>query len=87
MTENPPVCYGYSVALTTLEDVMPSLQRLESQIASLPEPQLRQFRTWFNEFDARNWDLSLETDINGGKLDSLAAEALAQYSAGQCKPL
>jgi hypothetical protein len=66
---------------------MPSLQRIESQIASLPEPQLRQFRAWFNEFDARNWDISLAADISNGKLDSLAAEALAHYGAGQCKPL
>ena len=69
------------------EDFMPSLQRIESQIASLPEPDLRQFRSWFDEFDAQRWDHSLETDVNNGKLDSLAAEALAHYSAGQCKPL
>lgn len=66
---------------------MPSLQRIESQIASLPEPQLRQFRTWFNEFDANKWDLALAADIEDGKLDSLAAEALAHYGAGQCKTL
>ncbi len=66
---------------------MTSLQRIESQIASLPEPQLRQFRSWFNDFDAKNWDLALATDIEDGKLDSLAAEALAHYGAGQCKHL
>lgn len=66
---------------------MPSLNRLESQIASLPEPQLRQFRTWFNDFDAKKWDLDLATDIQEGTLDSLAAEALAHYGAGRCKTL
>ena len=66
---------------------MPSLQRIESQIASLPEQELRKFRSWFDEFDALLWDHSLAQDIGSGKLDSFAAEALAQYGAGQCKPL
>ena len=66
---------------------MPSLQRIEFQIATLPEPELRMFRSWFEEFDAQHWDRSLVADVDNGKLDSLAAEALAHYGAGQCKPL
>ena len=69
------------------EAVMPSLQRIESQVAALPEPELRKFRSWFDEFDAQLWDRTLAADINNGKLDSLAAEALAHYGTGQCKPL
>lgn len=66
---------------------MTSLQRLEAQIAALPERDLRRFRSWFAEFDAKRWDLELAADIGSGKLDALAEEALAQYGAGQCKPL
>jgi hypothetical protein len=66
---------------------MPSLQRIESQIAALPETDLRQFHSWFEEFDAQQWDQTLTRDVNSGKLDTLAAEALAHYAAGQCKPL
>jgi hypothetical protein len=66
---------------------MPSLQRIESQVAALPEPDLREFRAWFAEFDAQRWDGAIATDISNGKLDNLAAEALAHYNAGQCKPL
>ena len=66
---------------------MPSLQRIESQVAALPETDLRQFRTWFDQFDAQRWDQTLTADINNGKLDALAAEALAQYGSGRCKPL
>lgn len=69
------------------EVVMPSLQHIESQIAELPEPELRKFRSWFDEFDAQRWDTSLTADISNGKLDSLAEEALSHYSAGKCKPL
>lgn len=66
---------------------MPSLQRIESQVAALPELELRLFRSRFDEFDAQRWDRTLAADINNGKLDSLAAEALAQFGTGQCKPL
>ena len=38
---------------------MPSLQRIESQVAALPDPELRQFRSWLDEFDAQRWDRSL----------------------------
>ena len=64
---------------------MPSLQKIESEVAALPEQELRQFRSWFDEFDAQNWDRTLKTDISNGKLDSLAAEALAHYGGGQSK--
>jgi hypothetical protein len=70
-----------------LEVLMPSLQYIESQVASLPEVELRRFRVWFDEFDGRRWDTAMTSDINNGKLDAFAAEALAQYGAGQCKPL
>ncbi|HQB39861.1 MAG TPA: hypothetical protein PL053_11385 [Deltaproteobacteria bacterium] len=66
---------------------MPSLQRIESQVAALPEQELRKFRSWFDEFDAQSWDRSLTADINNGKLDSIAAETLAYYSACKCKKL
>jgi hypothetical protein len=66
---------------------MPQLQRIESQIAALPESELRQFRSWFDEFDADRWDRSLAADIADGKLDTLAKEALVHYGAGKCKPL
>lgn len=66
---------------------MPSLQRIESQVAALPESELRLFRSWFDEFDAQRWDNSLAADINDGKLDSFAIEAITHYGAGRCKPL
>ena len=67
--------------------VMPSLQKIESEVAALPDQELRQFRFWLDEFDAKNWVRTLTADINNGKLNTLAAEALAQYGAGQCKKL
>lgn len=66
---------------------MSSLQHIESQIIALPEPDLRKFRSWFDEFDAQRWDHSLSADINNGKLDSQAAEALVNCSHRPPLPL
>jgi hypothetical protein len=66
---------------------MPSLQRIESEIAALPEQELRQFSKWFARFEADRWDRKLADDIAAGKLDTMANEALVQYTAGKCKPL
>ena len=66
---------------------MPSLKRLETEIAALPDQELRKFSRWFAQFEAERWDQCLETDITAGKLDAFADEALAQYGTGKWKPL
>jgi hypothetical protein len=48
---------------------------------------LAQFRAWFLEFDARLWDQQIETDLKAGKLDSLIAEARAEFKRGNSRPL
>lgn len=66
---------------------MLSLKRIESEVASLPDQELRKFSKWFTEFEAKRWDQDIEADIASGKLDDLAAEALDQFASGKCKPL
>jgi hypothetical protein len=66
---------------------MPTLKRIELEVASLPDQDLRKFSRWFAQFEAEHWDHSLEADISSGKLDDLAAEALGEYAAGKGKPL
>lgn len=66
---------------------MLSLKRLEAEVASLPDKELRKFSKWFAQYEAERWDRALEADIASGKLDQLADEALAQFVSGKCKPL
>jgi len=54
---------------------------------ALPDPELRQFIRCFAQFEAERWDQRLKADIDTGKLEDLAAEALSQYVSGKCKPL
>ncbi|NHQ59868.1 hypothetical protein G9409_04575 [Chlorobium sp. BLA1] len=62
---------------------MTSIQYLEKQIKQLTPTERQEFREWFLEWDANDWDRQIERDAQAGKLDAFAAEALAEYNAGK----
>jgi hypothetical protein len=66
---------------------MSKVEQLEKQIQSLSETELAEFRAWFIEFDHLLWDRQIETDSGSGKLDKLAAQALADYKAGKARKI
>jgi hypothetical protein len=49
--------------------------------------ELAEFRRWFADFDGNAWDRQIEQDAASGKLDLLAAEALADFRAGSARKL
>ena len=66
---------------------MVNVKSIEKAVESLPPSELAEFRRWFAEFDAAAWDQKIEKDAVSGKLDGLAAEALADYRAGPAREL
>ncbi len=66
---------------------MSEVEQLEQRVSNLPPKDLAEFRAWFLEFDARRWDHQIETDLKAGKLDSLIAEARAEFKQGNSRPL
>jgi hypothetical protein len=66
---------------------MAQLQRLEAEIAALPDHELRRLRSWFDAFDAKRWDCEIASDSVDGKLEALVAEALVDYDSKKCKPI
>jgi len=66
---------------------MSTVQDIEQAIRQLPPPDLAALRAWFAEFDAENWDRQFEADVNAGRLDALADEALRDLKAGRCTDL
>ena len=66
---------------------MGNVKTIEKAVESLPPSELAEFRRWFAEFDAAVWDKQIEQDAASGKLDGLAAEALADYRAGPTREL
>jgi hypothetical protein len=63
------------------------VERIENEIQGLSAKELAEFRAWFLAFDWVAWDRRLERDIQTGKLDGLADEALREHAAGKTKPI
>ena len=66
---------------------MGNVKSIEKAVESLPPAELAEFRRWFVEFDADAWDKQIEQDASAGKLDGMAAEALADYQSGPGREL
>jgi hypothetical protein len=66
---------------------MGNVENIERQVEALSPEELAQFRAWFLEFDWTAWDRQLEVDIQTGKLDRLAQDALRDHGAGKTTPL
>jgi hypothetical protein len=66
---------------------MSELEKLAERIEKLSPEDLKKFRVWFAEFDARLWDAQIEADAKAEKLDALVAEALAEHKAGKTREL
>ena len=66
---------------------MGNVKSIENAIESLPPLELAEYRRWFAEFDGKAWDRQIDQDASAGKLDALAAEALADYRLGSARPL
>ena len=66
---------------------MTTIKEIESAVAHLPLQELARFRAWFDEFVAQAWDKQIEEDVQAGKLDELADQALKDHQAGRCTEL
>lgn len=66
---------------------MTKLEALEREVQQLPPEELAAFREWFAEYDWGVWDRQIERDSAEGKLDALAAEALAESERGETTDL
>jgi hypothetical protein len=63
------------------------VKELEKEIQDLSRDELVSFRNWFAKFDAAEWDRQIESDIETGKLDKLAAKAIAAHKRGESREL
>jgi hypothetical protein len=58
---------------------MTTVQDIEKAVAKLPKPELDEFHSWFEKFDADVWDKKFEEDVRSGKLDHLTDKALKDF--------
>ena len=62
---------------------MTTLHAIEQAVQKLPVAELAEFL----QFDEAAWDAQIEADASAGKLDVMAAQALAEYQTGKARPL
>jgi len=68
-------------------DFMSTIEQIEAAILKLPASDYQKLVQWLLDLDYQRWSEQLERDIIGGKLDTLAQEALADFEAGQYRAI
>jgi hypothetical protein len=66
--------------MITAEDIAKAVEQLSTE-------ELTRFRSWFEAFDAQQFDAVIERDVQASKLDAFADEALAAHHAGRSREL
>jgi hypothetical protein len=66
---------------------MSTLEQIEAAILTLPSDEFQRLRQWVLDVDYDRWDEQIEQDIADGKLEALAAEAIAEFKAGHCRKI
>jgi len=55
---------------------MSNLEQIEAAILSLSSNEFETLRLWFLDLDYERWDEQIEQDIEDGKLETFAQEAI-----------
>ena len=66
---------------------MLTIEQIENAILQLPPNEMGKLLEWFLNLDYQRWDVQLEKDIAEGKLDGLAAEAIADFESGNYREI
>jgi hypothetical protein len=66
---------------------MSTVAEIESALRQLPEKEAWEVAGWLQSYLAEKWDRQIDADLDAGRLDRLADQALADYRAGKTKPL
>jgi hypothetical protein len=66
---------------------MINLQDIKAAIEHLTADELGDFRAWFAEYGAAQWDEQFADDVAHCRLDAIAQEAMEDFREGRCTEL
>ena len=66
---------------------MHSVKEIEAAVSTLSKDDFILFKEWFDEYEAKIWDMQFEEDVKSGKLNQFANQAISDYHAGKCTKL
>ncbi len=61
---------------------MTKLEDIQKAVTQLTDEERTKLLAWLAELDAQAWDEQIERDAKAGKLDKLAAKAIAEDDTG-----
>jgi hypothetical protein len=64
-----------------------TVQQIEQAIATLSADELRELYSWLEQNRPHPFDLRIESDFAGGRLDNVLLEALEDEKNGRYRPL
>ena len=64
-----------------------TVDQIFEDLKELLAEELEEFRVRYAEFESARWDEQLENDVQSGKLDSLAEDALSEHRTGKTTQL
>jgi hypothetical protein len=65
---------------------MRTIEEIEVAIEQLPRNELVKLANWISSRFANEWDMQIKEDIEAGRLDYLAQDALSEFRAGRTTP-
>ena len=66
---------------------MTTVKEIKQAVQALPEDQLEEFSSWFDEYEEAHWDRQIERDKKSGPLRELMEKAQSDFEAGKCRRL
>jgi hypothetical protein len=66
---------------------MTTVEEIEKAILRLPKNEVAELSAWFEELETQSWDDQIVDDATSGRFDSHYAQAIAEFEAGETKPL
>ena len=63
---------------------MSTVDEVEAAVQRMSPEERAEFRAWYAEFDADEWDRELKADAVSGRRDWLIIEARQDQQAGRC---
>ncbi len=64
-----------------------TVEEVEKAVEQLSQDKLQRFRAWYERFDSKVWDNQIKNDVEVGKLDTFAQEAIKEHISGKSKKL
>jgi hypothetical protein len=63
------------------------VQEITEQLRTLSGAELRELRTWLDQYDDQAWDQQFEAEVAAGEWDARAEKALADHREGKSTTL